>query len=65
MTIFSNKSCYNICMINTSKISEQNKTFFFFLIFTAVTSVFAYNIIMTGYDNFFALSEMEVELLGK
>lgn len=48
-----------------SKISEQNKTFFFFLIFTAVTSVFAYNIIMKGYDDAFALSPLEVELLGK
>ncbi len=52
-------------MINTSKISEQNKTFFFFLILTAVSSVFAYNIIMTGYDNAFALSDLEVELLGQ
>lgn len=51
--------------MNTSKISEQNKTFFFFLIFTVVSAVFAYSIIVEGYENFFALSDMEVELLAQ
>ncbi|MBP7966824.1 hypothetical protein KAZ66_00990 [Candidatus Woesebacteria bacterium] len=37
-----------------NKISEVNKSFIFFLIFTMVSSYLAYRIIDKGYDNAFA-----------
>jgi hypothetical protein len=41
-------------MASADRISEINKSFLFFLIFTLVTSYFAYHIIDKGYDDVFA-----------
>jgi|GEM_PF-1644801 len=41
------------------KISEVNKSFLFFLIFTIISSALAYNIITKAYDNAFAFSAIE------
>ncbi len=43
------------------KISEVNKSYLFFLIFTIISSTFAYNIIVKAYDNAFAFSTVEIE----
>ncbi len=42
-----------------NKISEVNKSFLFFLVFTIITSALAYHLITKAYENVFAFSVLE------
>ncbi|KKT01246.1 MAG: hypothetical protein UW07_C0039G0028 [Candidatus Nomurabacteria bacterium GW2011_GWF2_43_8] len=46
--------------MSMSKLSQHNKSLLFLLIFTIVSSVMAYQLVMRAYDGVFAYSELEL-----
>lgn len=46
--------------MNVSKISELNKTFLFFLVFTIVSSLIAYHIVDKGYDMAYSAAAYDI-----